>query len=103
MSREPVPIGEILQEFLARTEREKVQPRHRVESAWRTVWARESSDPDATRVAQWRRGIAYIEVKSPPLCAELSQFRRRDLEAALRRELGDEVAVKRLQFRLGAW
>ena len=99
--RGPQPIGEILHEFLREKERDAVDPRQRVVRAWSAAIA---DDPaPGTRVTTFRKGIVTIEVKSPPLCAELSQFRRRDLLSRMQRSMGDGVIVKDLRFRLGSW
>lgn len=96
-----VPIGDILAEFLHAKEREAVRPIQRLEAAWKEL--QKTGRLDGTRVAAYRSGAAVIEVKSPPLCAELAQFRRREILARLQNELAGDPPLDELKFRLGAW
>lgn len=98
---DPKILSEILGELLERQESEHVGPRRRVEAAWVAV-ARKLK-LRGTRVAGYREGVAQIEIESPPLCAELSQFRRREVERAMEAELGEDNPIKSLRFRLGAF
>ena len=100
--REPVSIGDLVEDLVNRTREESVDPLRRVEAAWAVVAARHGCGDDS-RVAGFARGVVSIAVKSPPLCAELAQFRRLRVVADLRGAVGDSVRVKDVRFRLGAW
>lgn len=97
----PEALGPILREFLEDKRRTQVEPRWRVQRAWETIAEQQSIA--GTRLATWREGIALIEVASPPLCAELIQFRRTELLAAMRAELDTQPPLKDIRFRLGAF
>ena len=101
-NRGPEPIGEIIDEWVRKTERESLGPTQRVGAAWRRIAAKRDI-AKATRLAAFKRGSAVIEVTSPPLCAELAQFHRDTLLQELRRELDGEPGVQTLRFRLGAF
>ncbi|MCA9322421.1 MAG: DUF721 domain-containing protein [Planctomycetes bacterium] len=96
------PIGEIVDALLRKTEAEALVPTQRVAAAWKRIVARDHKIT-RTRLANFRRGVAVVEVVSPPLCAELAQFRRDQLLASLRQELEDNPPVRELRFRLGAF
>jgi len=98
----PEPIGEIVDEWVRKTERETLGPTQRVGAAWRRI-ATKKQFPKTTRLAAFKRGTAVIEVTSPPLCAELAQFHRMDLLEELRSALNGDPMVKTLRFRLGAF
>lgn len=98
---DPQALGEILDSFLSKKESEVVAPRQRVEKAWLKIC--EGLNIQGTRVAGFRTGEVQIEVASPPLCAELSQFRRAELEHQLATELGSTNPVKSLRFKLGVF
>ena len=100
-SRRAVPIGEILDAYLAETERSSVKPLAVTKRAWETLT--KARHIKGTRVASLKEGKVVIEVKSPPLVAELAQFRRRELLDALQRETRTETKIKDLRFRLSAW
>ena len=97
----PETLGEIVRTVLEDKRRSQVEPRWRVMRAWETV--AEARAIAGTRVATWREGIALIEVASPPLCAELIQFRRPELLDAMRAELDTNPPLKDIRFRLGAF
>ena len=94
-------IGDVIDAFIRETEREAVGPTQRVKEAWNQLTTQKKIKN--TRVSFFKEGNASIEVKSPPLCAELSQFRRRELLESMQRLLNDDPVVKELRFRLGAW
>ena len=96
-----VPIGDILTDLIDAKEREAVRPIQRLQAAWATLQA--AGRLEGTRIAGYRSGAAIIEVKSPPLCAELAQFRRREILGRLREELAGDPPLDELRFRLGAW
>jgi predicted nucleic acid-binding Zn ribbon protein len=73
----------------------------RVAAAWNEVAGSELAEE--TRVSRFRRGVVYIEVASPPLCSELSQFRAMELLQSMRTKLEDEPPIKELRFRLGTF
>ncbi len=98
---DPQALSEILDTFLSQQESEHVAPKRRVERAWAAVC--EHLDIRGTRIAGYRAGEVQIEVASPPLCAELSQFRRQELERALAAKLGSTNPIKSLRFRLGVF
>ena len=98
---DPKRLADILGPLLERQETEQVEPRRRVVAAWRRV--AEKLGLRGTRVAGFRDGIVQIEIESPPLCAELSQFRRSEVERAMDAELGEDNPLKSLRFRLGAF
>ncbi len=100
-SRQAVPIGEILDTFLSEAHRDSVRPMERLRASWARIT--EKKHIQGTRVTQIRQGRVTIEVKSPPLVAELAQFRRRELLDDLQRDLSGEPKVRTLLFRLGAW
>lgn len=100
--REPVQLGELVEDLVRRTREDSVDPLRRIEAAWSELAARIEGTAD-TRVAGFSRGVVSIEVKSPPLCAELAQFRRLRVLTDLRSAVGDTVKVKDVRFRLGAW
>lgn len=100
-SRRAVPIGEILDAYLAETEQSSVRPLARVREAWGAIVR--DKRIHGTRVAAFQDGRAIIEVKSPPLVAELSQFRRKELLDAVQRFLTTDPKVRELRFRLSAW
>ena len=100
--REPVHLGEIVEDLVRRTREESVDPLRRIEAAWSELAARMEGAGD-TRVAGFSRGVVSVEVKSPPLCAEVAQFRRLRVLADLRAAVGESVRVKDVRFRLGAW
>ncbi|MEZ6196340.1 MAG: DUF721 domain-containing protein [Planctomycetota bacterium] len=99
--RDPETLGEIVRGLLDVKRREQVEPRHRIINAWERITA--SRRISGTRVGGWKDGTAVIEVDSPPLCAELAQFRRIELLDALREELEGNPALRDVRFRLGAF
>ncbi len=99
--RKAVPIGEILDAYLAETERSSVKPLSLVKGAWGSIC--KTRHIQGTRVASFKEGKVTIEVKSPPLVAELAQFRRKELLDALQRALVVDAKVSDLRFRLSAW
>ncbi|MFT7618841.1 MAG: hypothetical protein ACI97A_002489 [Planctomycetota bacterium] len=100
-SRRAVPIGEILDAYIAETERTSVKPLAVTKRAWESI--AKARHIKGTRIASLKEGKVIIEVKSPPLVAELAQFRRRELLDALQRETRAETQIKDLRFRLSAW
>ena len=100
-SRNAVLLGDVIRGVMRDAEMERQAPLDRVRQAWETVT--EGMVARDSRVASLYRGTATIEVKSPPLCAELAQFRARRLLERVRLELKDEPVIKRLRFKLGAW
>ena len=100
-SRQAVSIGEILDSFLSEAHRDSVRPMERLRASWERIT--EKKRIRGTRVVQVKQGRVTIEVKSPPLVAELAQFRRRELLNDLQRDLAGDPNIKTLQFRLGAW
>jgi Dna[CI] antecedent DciA-like protein len=99
--RGPESLGPILRAFLDDKRRLQVEPRLRVVRAWDDL--AEAQGLRGTRVAAWRESIAIIEVASPPLCAELVQFRRPELLDAMREALDAQPPLKDIRFRLGAF
>ncbi|HGY92034.1 MAG TPA: DUF721 domain-containing protein [Planctomycetes bacterium] len=95
-------IGDILDSWLAKVERETMGPTQRVAAAWQGV-IRENERFKKTRVAAFRSGVAVIEVASPPLCAELAQFQRTRLLERLKEFMEGDPVVRDLRFRLGAF
>ncbi len=95
-------IGDILDTWLAKVERETMGPTQRVVAAWQGV-IRENERLRRTRVAAFRSGVAVIEVASPPLCAELAQFQRSQLLERLNEFMEGDRVVRDLRFRLGAF
>lgn len=98
----PESVGDILDDLLERTARDSVAPMRMLVDAWGRLMKRDAT-LGSTRIAAYRKGVVVIEVSSPPVCAELAQFRRMEVLERLRRELREEVAVKELRFRLGAF
>ncbi|MCB9833505.1 MAG: DUF721 domain-containing protein [Planctomycetes bacterium] len=96
-----VPIGEVLARILGAKERESVRPMQRLQAAWARLQTR--GRLEGTRVSAYAAKAVVIEVRSPPLCAELAQFRRRELLSSLRAELGGDPPLDEIKFRLGAW
>ena len=99
--RGPEALGPIVRAYLDDKRRTQVEPRLRVLHAWERV--AEAQGLRGTRVGAWREGVAVIEVASPPLCAELVQFRRLELLDAMREELDTSPPLKDIRFRLGAF
>ncbi len=95
-------IGDILDAWLAKVERETMGPTQRVAAAWQGV-IRENERFAKTRVAAFRSGVAVIEVASPPLCAELAQFQRSRLLERMQEFMEGEPVLRDLRFRLGAF
>ncbi len=100
-SRNAVPIGDILDAYLAETERSSVKPLAQVRHGWESLV--QSKKLNGTRVASFKEGKVTIEVKSPPLLAELAQFRRKELLLTLQSTVSPEVSICDLRFRLSAW
>jgi predicted nucleic acid-binding Zn ribbon protein len=100
-SNQATPIGDIIGKFIRQTEEQAVKPMQLVRNAWEAVCKEKRIY--GTRVVTFQEGKVAIEVKSPPLCAELAQFRRRELLEEMQRRLVSEPQVKELRFRLGAW
>lgn len=100
-NRDAQRVGDILRGYLAHKETTAVVPRQRIEEAWTRLCRREGFG--RTRIAGLRGKDVIIEVESPPLCAELAQFRSRELLQQMQRELGDHVRIDSLRFRLGAF
>ena len=97
----PTALNEVLQVVLQEAESEMDAGGARVAAAWAAVAGGELAEE--TRVSRFRRGVVYIEVASPPLCSELSQFRAMSLLQGMRAKLDDEPPVKELRFRLGTF
>lgn len=100
-SRNAVPIGEILDAYIAETERSSVKPLAQVRHGWESLV--QAKKLNGTRVASFKEGKVTIEVKSPPLLAELAQFRSKELLLALQTLVGGEARVSNLRFKLSAW
>ena len=99
-SRGPIPLNEILDSVLDRAGRRNQGDFEVVRTAWDDLCAHEGIEQ--TRAVKYDRGTLAVEVVSPPLCAELAQFRGPALLASLRERVGDRPHVRRLAFRLGA-
>jgi hypothetical protein len=96
----PEPFGEILSRLFASRGWGRQQERLRLEKAWSEAAGNEWIEE--TRVAVLRRNVLEIEVRSPVLLQELSQFHKRRLLEAIRGILKG-VTIKDLRFKIGVW
>jgi hypothetical protein len=96
----PERIGEVLSRLFAARGWGRKQERLRLERAWADAAGAEFAP--RTRVAGMRRQVLEIEVKNAVLLQELTQFHKRRLLEALRKNLPG-VVIADLRFRAGAW
>ena len=99
--RKPTPLGELIESYIRAKEAEVLEPRQRIEAAWARIVS--AGLAPGTRVGGYRDGVLTVEVRSPPVFAELSQFGRRRLLDRLLEDVGGDAPIKDLKFRLGSW
>jgi predicted nucleic acid-binding Zn ribbon protein len=97
-SRGPKPLSEILGDLFASRGYGRLQALGELESAWN----RAVGEPGCrqTKLGGVRRGTLNVTVAHPGLLEELSNFRKSDLLAALRRD-APGTPILDIRFRVG--
>lgn len=97
---DPVPIGKLIRDVIARRGLGGSLPLQAVKKAYAAVVPEELAA--RTRIASLRNGVVTIETDSAALAWELEGFRGQHLLERLRQQ-PETGFVTRVKFKVGAW
>ena len=75
-------LGQVLKRMFGNRIRRGVSKLMKLQATWKDVVEEEVAC--CSRITSFRRGIVYIEVDSPALMYELSQFRKKEILEGIR-------------------